>query len=76
MPKPDELAQLVFFLRSERVMLDADLTRLYGVSTKALNQPMSRNKDRFSHDLAFRLTSAEFLGLLRNVKCLDVTPSR
>jgi ORF6N domain len=60
MPKPDELAQLVFVVRGEKVMFDADLARLYGVTTKALNQAMSRNKARFPEDFAFRLSREEF----------------
>ena len=41
-------------------MFDADLATLYGVSTKALNQAISRNRARFPEDFAFRLTREEF----------------
>jgi ORF6N domain len=41
--KPENLAQLVFFIRDEKVMFDADLAKLYGVSTKALNQAFRQN---------------------------------
>lgn len=61
MPKPEELVQLVFFVRGERVILDVDLARLYGVPTKALNQAMSRNKRRFPDDFAFRLKQNELI---------------
>ena len=44
-------------------MFDVDLAKLYGVTTKALNQAMSRNKDRFPDDFAFRLTRIEFASL-------------
>lgn len=40
-------------------MLDADLAQLYGVSTKALNQAVKRNFERFPGDFAFRLTASE-----------------
>ena len=40
-------------------MLDADLAGLYGVTTKALNQAVKRNAERFPQDFAFRLTPAE-----------------
>ena len=53
----EHLAQLVFFVRGEKVMFDADLAKLYGVSTKALNQAMSRNKARFPADFALRARS-------------------
>jgi hypothetical protein len=58
--KPENVAQLVFFLRGEKVMLDADLAMLYGVTTKALNQAIARNRDRFPGDFAFRLQREEF----------------
>src|SRR5215471_18914229 len=57
------LAQLVFIVRGEKVMFDVDLARLYGVSTKALNQAVSRNKERFPVDFAFRLSSSEWKNL-------------
>jgi phage regulator Rha-like protein len=40
-------------------MLDSDLAKLYGVSTKALNQAVKRNADRFPKDFMFRLTQQE-----------------
>ena len=40
-------------------MLDRDLAELYGVATKALNQAVNRNQDRFPEDFMFRLTSEE-----------------
>jgi ORF6N domain len=58
--KTENIAQLVFFLRGEKVMFDSDLARLYGVTTKALNQAVARNKTRFPEDFAFRLTGSEF----------------
>ena len=63
MAKLEELVQLVFFVRGEKVMFDADLARLYGVTTKALNQAVSRNKARFPNDFAFRLTRTELKDL-------------
>ena len=58
--KPESVAQLVFFLRGEKVMFDADLAKLYGVTTKALNQAMRRNRTRFPEDFAFRVRRDEF----------------
>ena len=58
--KPENIAQLVYFIRGEKVMLDADLARLYGVSTKALNQALRRNRERFPEDFVFQLTAEEF----------------
>ena len=49
----------ILFLRDEKVILDRDLAELYGVSTKALNQAVNRNKRRFPSDFMFRLTKKE-----------------
>ena len=59
MPSPEELAQLVFHIRGEKVMFDADLAKLYGVTTKALNQAVRRNLSRFPGDFMFRLSRDE-----------------
>ena len=58
--KTENLALLVYFIRGEKVTLDADLARLYGVSTKALNQALRRNRERFPDDFVFQLTAEEF----------------
>ena len=58
--KSENIAQLVFFIRGEKVMLDADLAKLYGVNTKALNQALRRNRERFPEDFVFQLTAEEF----------------
>jgi hypothetical protein len=58
--KPENVAQLVFLIRGEKVMLDADLARLYGVSTKALNQALRRNRNRFPRDFVFQLSRTEY----------------
>ena len=57
------LEPLIFAIRGQRVMLDADLARLYGVSTKRFNEAFKRNERRFPEDFAFRLTNAEFANL-------------
>jgi len=54
---------LIRSVRGHKVMLDADLARLYGVPTKILNQAVKRNGDRFPEDFRFRLTVAEFADL-------------
>jgi len=50
-------------VRRQRVMLDSDLARLYGVSTKVFNQTIQRNASRFPADFAFRVTAEEFASL-------------
>jgi hypothetical protein len=50
---------LIVTVRGRKVLLDADLAAIYGVTTKALNQAVKRNLARFPSDLAFRLTRKE-----------------
>lgn len=47
-------------IRGQRVMLDRDLAEMYGVETRALNQAVKRNIDRFPSDFMFQLTDEEF----------------
>lgn len=49
----------IYFIRGHKVMLDADLATLYGVSTKRLNQQVGRNLNRFPADFMFQLTKEE-----------------
>ena len=49
------LEPLIVRVRGQRVILDADLARLYGVTTGALNQAVKRNAERFPADFAFQL---------------------
>jgi len=51
-------------IRSEKVILDADLAALYGVTTTRLNEQVKRNEDRFPADFAFRLTQEESTNLM------------
>jgi phage regulator Rha-like protein len=57
------ISQKIFFVRGARIMLDADLARLYGVATKNLNKAVKRNVSRFPMDFMFRLSSNELLNL-------------
>jgi len=62
----EQIEKSIVFIRGERVMLDSDLADLYEVSTKALNQAVSRNPDRFPEDFMFRLASKEVEELHRS----------
>ncbi len=53
------IAGKIVTLRGQRVMIDADLAALYGVSTKALNQAVKRNSVRFPEDFMFQLAATE-----------------
>jgi ORF6N domain len=55
----ERIERRILLVRGQKVTLDADLAELYGVETKALNQAVKRNPDRFPPDFMFRLTREE-----------------
>jgi hypothetical protein len=61
MPAPAivQIENSILLIRGQKVMIDADLAQLYGVPTKALNQAVKRNAQRFPQDFMFQLTPAE-----------------
>ncbi|MBN1589562.1 MAG: ORF6N domain-containing protein [Pirellulales bacterium] len=59
-----QIEDLVRVVRGQRVMLDSDLARLYGVTTSRLNEQVSRNRERFPDDFAYQLTQQEFAALM------------
>jgi hypothetical protein len=60
---PQDLAGRIQVIRGQRVLLDADLARLYEVETKRFNEQIRRNPARFPPDFMFNLTPQEFAGL-------------
>ena len=60
------LEKRILTIRGEKVILDTDLAELYGVTTKALNQAVKRNADRFPQDFAFSLTDLEKTEVVTN----------
>lgn len=56
----EQIEQAILLVRGQKVMLDADLAKLYGVETKTLVQAMKRNIERFPPDFMFQLTTGEF----------------
>ena len=63
----DNIQNMVQVVRGQRVMLDFDLARLYGVTTAALNQAVERNKERFPDDFAYLLTTQEVANLISQI---------
>lgn len=53
------IEQRIFLIRGEKVMIDRDLAELYQVQTKALNQAVRRNRERFPENFMFQLTRTE-----------------
>jgi len=57
------IENMILTVRGQKVILDADLARIYGVPTKRLNEQVRRNADRFPLDFAFVLTDQEVANL-------------
>lgn len=62
---PEEvIMSKIYLIRHQKVMFDADLAVLYGVSTGNLNKAVQRNIKRFPDDFMFQLTKQEFDDLI------------
>jgi len=57
------IGPLIRTIRGEKVLLDSDLAKIYGVSTRILNRAVLRNRNRFPADFMFQLTREEFENL-------------
>lgn len=68
----ERIASRIFLIRGEKVMLDSDLAKLYGVKPIALRQQVKRNIERFPDDFMFQLTDHEVNALVSQ----NVIPSR
>ncbi|MFD2557091.1 ORF6N domain-containing protein [Sphingobacterium tabacisoli] len=62
----------IFIIRDQQVMIDRDLAELYNVETKALNQAVKRNIDKFPEDFRFQLTTEEKNELVTNCDRFDI----
>ena len=60
----ERIEKAILFLRGHKVMLDADLAKLYGVTTFNLNKAVKRNLDRFPEDFMFQLNFQEVRDLI------------
>jgi len=59
----ERIEKAILLIRGEKVLLDRDLARLYGVSTSVMNKAVTRNIDRFPSDFMLQLTKEEFSNL-------------
>ena len=62
----ETVSQRILLIRGQKVMLDADLAELFGVPTKALNQAVRRNVERFPADFMFQLVRDEKTEVVTN----------
>ena len=60
---PQAIEPLILTVRGQKVILDAELARIYGVTTKAFNRAVKRNVERFPSDFVFHLTTEEYESL-------------
>lgn len=61
---PDEvLMNKIYLIRGQKVMIDSDLSELYGVETRRLNEQVKSNIARFPEDFMFQLCEDEFANL-------------
>jgi len=58
-----QVDEIIRTIRGQKVILDGDLARIYGVEVKRLNEQVKRNRDRFPPDFAFQLTPHEAANL-------------
>lgn len=69
--QPQQIQSMIHVIRGERVILDRDLARLYGVETKELNKQVQRNIERFPEDFMYVLTNQE----VADLRCQNGTSS-
>lgn len=56
----EQIQEMIYVIRGQRVMIDSDLAKLYGVETKLLNRQVRRNQIRFPEDFMFQLSKDEY----------------
>lgn len=68
------IKEKIYLIRGQRVMLDADLAEIYGYSTRAFNQQVRNNIEKFDDDFMFRLDKIELKDLRSNFLTANVSP--
>ena len=68
----ERIERSILLIRGHKVMLDADLAVLYGVSVGRLNEAVKRNRDRFPDDFMFQLSPPEFHNLKLQIRDLNL----
>ena len=71
----EQITRSILILRGHRVLLDAELAALYGVTTKRLNEQVKRNAERFPADFMFQLTAEENHSLRSQIATSNTMPS-
>ena len=63
---PPAIDSVIHTIRGERVILDADLAKIYGVATRVFNQAVKRNREKSPPDFILQITTQELLALNRS----------
>jgi len=72
----ERITGAIHLIRGNKVLLDSELSGLYGVSTKVLLQAVRRNRKRFPQDFMLRLSTAEWAALRSQIVTLESGPGR
>jgi len=62
------IQDLIYEIRGQKIMLDFDLARIYGYETKRFNEQIKNNSGKFEEDFMFRLSSEEWIAILKSKK--------
>ena len=63
----ENIKNMIYTIRGVKVMLDSDLAQLYDYTTKAFNQQVKNNIEKFDSDFRFQLTKEEYNEILRSI---------
>ena len=74
-PSDMAIGRRIYMVRGEQVILDRDLSELYGVENRALRQAVRRNEDKFPEDFLFKLTDTESKDVIAKGVSQSVIPS-
>ena len=70
----EQISRSILVLRGHRVLLDAELATLYGVTTKRFNEQVRRNRERFPADFMFQLSAPEAEALRSQIATSNAPP--
>ena len=68
----ENLKDYIYIIRGQKVMIDSDLAKIYGYTTKRFNEQVKNNINKFDDDFRFQLTDEEILYLSRSKKSTTI----
>ena len=74
--KPENIKTLLLEIRDQKVILDSDVAKIYGVETKRINEAVKNNPDKFPEDYLFELTNEELDWLRSKFSTTKLTKTR